>query len=541
MLKRILDYHSGRSIALCRLALAVVFLLVLSADPDQPVRNASEGYFLLIGYAAFSLALLVAVWNDWWLDFTLRLPALLIDCAVFLLAIYLTESGSTDFTSPFLSSFIFIILSATVRWGWSGMAIVAGLLSVSYIATGTWLELSGFDVELYRFGRRGTYMILLSLILVWFGLQRRVRAVARLDLPSDRTDTFPAAEIAAFAMAAIGAPRAYIGWWSEEDPHVLLGETASGELAIRRLSPQALAAPDNLPFALFEQKRRRMLLADPQGRITARRADLNAALVEYFEIAEGLSIPLRSSSGTGLLILSGKPGISIDHLAMARGLGLEIAAALDRQLLVRISREAEVAQLRNTLARDLHDSVAQTLAGVRFRLEALRGQLRSGADSEAEIDEMKASLVSEHRNLRDMIERLRRTDLAPSSIRLAPQMSGVVGELERNWRAEVHVSIMPEDLTVPVGLAYEIQQIAREAVANGVRHGEARRFDIAVSRGDAGIALDIRDDGKGFSGSPPPHPRTLDERARANGGQLAVCESRVGAHLRINLPDRSQA
>lgn len=541
MLKRILDYHSGRSIALCRLALALVFVLVLSADPNQPVRNASEGYFVLVGYAAFSLVLLLAVWNNWWLDFRLRMPALLTDCAVFLLAIYLTESGSTDFTSPFLSSFIFIILSATVRWGWSGMAIVAGLLSVSYIATGTWLELSGFDVELYRFGRRGTYMILLSLILVWFGLQRRVRAVARLDLPGDKTDTFPAAEIAAYAMTATGSPRAFIGWWSKEDPHVLLGEWVGGALAVRRLSHEALAAPEDVPFALFEQNRRRMLQADQQGRITARRAALDAVLADHFGIAEGLSIPLHSASGTGLLILSGKPGISIDHLAMARGLGDEIAAALDRQLLVRISREAEVAQLRNTLARDLHDSVAQTLAGVRFRLEALRAQLRSGADSEAQIDEMKASLVSEHRNLRDMIERLRRTDLEPSAVRLAPQMIGVVGELERNWRAAVHVSITPEDLTVPVGLAYEIQQIAREAVANGVRHGEARRFDIAVSRGVAGIDLDIRDDGNGFSGSPPPHPRTLDERARANGGRLAVCESRAGAHLRINLPDRSQA
>jgi signal transduction histidine kinase len=240
------------------------------------------------------------------------------------------------------------------------------------------------------------------------------------------------------------------------------------------------------------------------------------------------------------MVLGGKTGISIDHLAMARGLALEIAAALDRQLLVRMSREAAVAQLRNTLARDLHDSVAQTLAGVRFRLEALRGQLRTGADTEADIDEMKASLVNEHRNLRQMIERLRRTDLEPATVRLAPRMRGVTEELERNWRAEVRFSTSPEDLVVPVNLAYEIQQIAREAVANGVRHGAASRFSIAVSRGAAGIDLDIRDDGTGFIGNPPPHPRTLDERARANGGRLAVCASGAGAHLKINLPDRSE-
>ncbi len=539
MLKRILDYHSGRGIALCRLALAVVFLLVLYADPDQPVRNPWEGYVFLGGYALLSLALLAAIWNNWWRDVTLRLPALLLDCAVFLIAIYLTESSSTDFTSPFLSSFIFIILTATVRWGWSGMAIVAGALSLSYLAAGVWLEWAGFDVELYRFGRRGTYMFLLSLILVWFGLQRRVRAVARLDFAGESTGALPAAEIAAYAMQATGSPCLYMGWWSNEDPHVLLCKVDGGDPVIQNLPPEALAAPTDTPFALFDRPWRRMLVASADGRITTRRAAFDAPLAEHYGIAEGLVIPIHSSSGKGMLILSCNPDISIDHLAMAPALAQEISAALDRQLLSHISREAAVAHLRATLARDLHDSVAQTLAGVRFRIEALRAQVRAGNDADAEFDEMKASLSSEHRNLRQMIERLRRTDLEPSTVRLAAQMQGVAGELERNWRAEVHVSTTPEDLAVPVGLAYEIQQIAREAVANGVRHGEARRFDIAVSRSAWGIDLDIRDDGRGFTGTPPPHPRTLDERARANGGHLAVCASSAGAHLVINLPDRS--
>ncbi|MFM7378324.1 MAG: histidine kinase [Erythrobacter sp.] len=95
-------------------------------------------------------------------------------------------------------------------------------------------------------------------------------------------------------------------------------------------------------------------------------------LADHFAIAEGLVIPLRSSSGRGLLILGCNPGLSIDDLAMAPAIAQEIAATLDRLLLSHISREVAVAQLRTTLARDLHDSVAQTLAGVRFRIEALR-------------------------------------------------------------------------------------------------------------------------------------------------------------------------
>jgi signal transduction histidine kinase len=67
----------------------------------------------------------------------------------------------------------------------------------------------------------------------------------------------------------------------------------------------------------------------------------------------------------------------------------------------------------------------------------------------------------------------------------------------------------------------------------------ARRSRQVAARTASGIDLDIRDDGAGFTGDPPPHPRTLAERSRANGGQLTIFNSKPGAHLLINLPDRN--
>lgn len=303
--------------------------------------------------------------------------------------------------------------------------------------------------------------------------------------------------------------------------------------------PEVLPEPERQVFALFDLARARMLVLEPDGRLVAIRKAYASALADQFGIGEGLAIPLSSSSGRGLVILDADRGFSMDHLTLAPALAQEMAAALDRHLLTRISREAAVAHLRATLARDLHDSVAQTIAGVRYRLEGIRAQVRAGTDPGSEFDELKASLSSEHRNLREMIERLRRTELEPRKVKLASQLKGVATELERTWQAKLNLSIRPEDLTVPVELAYEVQQIAREAVANGVRHGDAKTFSIAVSQLGAGIDLDIRDDGAGFTGEPPIHPRTLAERARANGGTLTVCNSRSGAHLLITLPNRN--
>lgn len=539
MLTRILEYHSGRAIALCRLALAVVFVVALYVDPNQPVRDGATAFALIGSYVAVALALVLVTWNSWWLDHILRLPALLCDAAMFLTAFYFTESGVGDLTSPFLSFFIFIMLSATLRWGWRGMAIVAAGLTASYIAAGLALEISGFDIEFQRFGRRGIYMMLLSVILVWFGLQRRTPAVRRLDFTNAEAGDVPIVELAEYAQQATGSRFAIAAWWSDEEPNVLACATAGEAPVVVHLPPDVLPEPERQVFALFDGPRTRMLVSEPDGRLVAIRKVYASALADQFGIEEGLAIPLASSSGKGLVILDGDRGLSTDYLTLAPALAQEMAAALDRHLLTRISREAAVAHLRATLARDLHDSVAQTIAGVRYRLEGIRAQVRAGTDPGSEFDELKASLSSEHRNLREMIERLRRTELEPRKVKLAGQLKGVASELERTWKAKLNLSIRPEDLTVPVELAYEVQQIAREAVANGVRHGEAKTFSIAVSQLAAGIDLDIRDDGTGFTGEPPIHPRTLAERARANGGTLTVCNSRSGAHLLITLPNRN--
>lgn len=539
MLKQILDHHSGRGIALSRLALAALFLIVLYADPNQPVRDEWKGYLIAHCYVALSFAVLVFTWNNWWLDYKLRLAALLGDGAMYITAVYFTQSGSTDFTSPYLSFFIFISLSATLRWGWTGMAVVALALSLSYAGAGVWLELAGYDIALYQFTRRGFYMILLSLILVWFGLQRRNPTVGRLDLTDSEAGDMPLAQIADYAMRETASPSAAVAWWSDEDPYALAFHSAGGA-GVQHLRSEALPHPDRVQLALFDRSRHRMLIVPSKGKFAAIHERFSSSLADFFNIEEGLAIPIASSSGRGLVIVTGNRGFGIDHLSLAEGLAQEIEAALDRQLIVQISSEAMVSRLRTTLARDLHDSVAQTLAGVGFRLEAIRTQVRAGDNSEHNFAELKASLSSEHKHLRLMIERLRDTNLEPRKVELVSQLKGVATELERTWSTKLNLSADPEDLAVSVELAFEIMQITREAVANGVRHGSATNFDICVSRTESGVELDIRDNGTGFAQHPPAHPRSLAERARANGGHVTICDEPVGARLLIDLPVRME-
>jgi signal transduction histidine kinase len=103
------------------------------------------------------------------------------------------------------------------------------------------------------------------------------------------------------------------------------------------------------------------------------------------------------------------------------------------------TREAAIARTRANVARDLHDSVAQSLAGANFRLEALRNLIRWGADPLPELDAIKQSIRTEQGQLRTMIERLRREDASAERRDIAEELSVLLDGLAQQWRIAVRI------------------------------------------------------------------------------------------------------
>jgi anti-sigma regulatory factor (Ser/Thr protein kinase) len=68
-------------------------------------------------------------------------------------------------------------------------------------------------------------------------------------------------------------------------------------------------------------------------------------------------------------------------------------------------------------------------------------------------------------------------------------------------------------MPVSIGLAHELRQVMREAIANAARHGDCGQVIVSVSTGGAGLTLRIADDGEGFPGDRPAIPPPLDQRA----------------------------
>jgi signal transduction histidine kinase len=536
---RAFEHRSGRIIALCRLAMAAVFFAALWIDPKQPVRSSTAGYFMLFDYLIISAALLLLAWRNWWWDQRLAWFVHGLDVVAFLAAVYFTETVNDDFTSPFLAFFIFLMLSATIRWDWRVTMLTGIVVTVLYLLVGLAMEGIGIDMDMYRFGRRVIYMMVLTLVLIWFGLQRREQSVARfVDPPGSAEDRLPPMlEALRYAMTQVGAAMGAIAWADDEEPHI---EVRSIGLACGtgQLSPAALS-PDR-PFAerpqLFDIPGRRILCIGGWRCVTSA-GEVQDTFAHHCGVSQGLALPFAAVTGRGEILLTDIDGVNADHVEMGVLIAREIGIGFDRQATLALVRESAVTRMRDALARDLHDTIAQSLAGASLRLEGLRHWIGDGNDPDNEIQAIKAALRVEQTQVRGLIDRLRRGESVLPDGTAAASIGPLLRDLSEYWGV---VAVMEESaggIVIPGWMAHELRQVLREAVANAVRHGGASRVAIALAEENGMLHLTVSDDGTGFAeGDAIVHPRSISERIAALGGTLVVESSAGGAVLRADLP-----
>jgi len=537
---RLFEHRSGRVIALCRLVMAMVFAIALWLDPMQPARADVFGLEVLLGYLGLAVVLTVVAWRSWWYDHLAAAPVFAIDVAVFLLAVFYTENSSSDFVSPFLSFFAFLMLAAIARWGWRVTAWLAAAISIAFVMLGARLHETGVVMDLFRFGRRIAYMVLMALVLVWFGSQRRATARPRFVAPDGQPASIPEDAIA-FARAASGARSAALAWIDEEEPRAIVASDGPSGRSRSVLPPDALSAQDLGEALLFDRRRRRQLVLKDNGRLLARKGSEPPGAVQSMWFDEGISVPLSGATGHGLLVLSGISGMSADHAPFCLEIGREIALAFDREHYAAVANDAAVMRLRSSIARDLHDSVAQSLAGASFRLAALRNIIADGRDPLDELDSIRGGISGEQENVREIIKRLREAEIAPGDHSLALELGKLADQLARYWNVEIALGKADAGISASAPLIYEIQQLVREAVANAVRHGAATTIGVDLSRRRGQMALAVTDNGRGFPGGAETElPRSLTERLAALGGTLVISSRPGETRIVMTIPVRGR-
>jgi len=531
------QYQSARVIALGRAMLAAVFLLAIWLDHSEPTQMAMETYAVLILYLVFSVGLALVTWRNWWADARLAMPAHLIDMAAFAFICF-SVSG---YTSPFFLVFVLPLMSAAIRWGWRETGLTALALVLLFLTGG--LLVAGSEVfEVQRFVVRAGHLAILSGILLWFGIHQRF---ASLHLPLHEYDSqigeSDARELALrVTMQSANASRGTLltgqpGAERLTGLRIEAGKTSAAELAGRLVRDEEFGSA-----FLADPARNRVLGKNAHARSRFGRAwtVLDRADAEGLGLGEALIARVECETAEGWLVLEGISDLSGDYIELGREFGRVACSLIERSALLAAIAEGASARTRLALARDVHDSIVQFIAGATFRVEAIARTARSGADVDDQLKDLKDLLVEEQRDIRGFVTALR-SDRELALGDAVDELRALAARLSQHWAVTCHVSTKGDEVPIPIRMQLDLQHLLREAVANAVRHGKADRIDASVFvEGDV-LRFDLLDNGSGFgpaNGDSPVHPWSLRERVERANGSLFLMSEPGRTNVSITLP-----
>ena len=193
------------------------------------------------------------------------------------------------------------------------------------------------------------------------------------------------------------------------------------------------------------------------------------------------------------------------HKLLLGGIGLVLAfAALTGYYLLKQSRYRAIAEERASIARDIHDTVAQGYAGIALQLEAAQQMIerdprRAWALLNEALQLVRHSRDESHLSI-DILRSLSRNDRLDLLVaHCVQQLSAVSG-----------VAIEQLITGVPCMLSYHLVnnlfRIAQEALANSVKHAHASRIVVRVGYQKSGVSIEVNDDGRGFNRDLVPGP-----------------------------------
>jgi len=221
-----------------------------------------------------------------------------------------------------------------------------------------------------------------------------------------------------------------------------------------------------------------------------------------------LCVPLRIQDRTvGVLEVLNKEtagGFTTDDIDWLTAMGQHIAIALENaQLYENLRREQEriikaQEEVRNHLARELHDNTAQMLSLIIMNLDLARQLLtKQNFDRlDGELQRIEEYAKQANREVRTLLFELRPIIL--ESRGLVPALHAYHRQLKSSMTSKIHLNAEPLGVEISLQGASIVFSIIQEAVNNIRKHARAKNIWIGVHIDDQKLHLSIEDDGVGF-------------------------------------------
>ncbi|MFO7543595.1 MAG: histidine kinase [Thiobacillus sp.] len=242
-----------------------------------------------------------------------------------------------------------------------------------------------------------------------------------------------------------------------------------------------------------------------------------------------LSLPLRDTEHHyGVLQLDMPPGKELAQWqtqlleALSRHIGIAIGTARRSQQ----GRRLSLLEERAALARELHDSLAQSLAYMKIqvsRLKPLVTDPQRGEEAREVLEELREGLNSAYRQLRELLTTFR---LRIEGEGLATALESTVTEFSSRGGIPIALDVHLSGCSLTPNEEIHALQIVREALSNVLNHARARHAKVDVScDSDGSVSATITDDGIGIHQAAGTHHygmTIMEERAKNLGGKLSI-------------------
>jgi len=231
---------------------------------------------------------------------------------------------------------------------------------------------------------------------------------------------------------------------------------------------------------------------------------------------------------------------SATELRLLRAVAAQAASVLDNAPQIAAANRRAARDERLKLARDLHETVSQSLYGIalgaRTALENLAAEPTLAREPMDYVLELAEKAIAE---IRGLIFDLRPHTVETQGLGAALLHLAEAVRLHRGVAVETHIEAIPEAAAIDVQLA--LFRIAEEAINNATRHGKPQVVQLRCAARDESLHLDVVDDGVGFD----PRKsrlghfglRLMRERAAAVGGTVRLHSSpQEGTHVKATVP-----
>jgi signal transduction histidine kinase len=548
--------HVETLIARGRLVLAVFMLLALRVAMPRGPWPAFSLALAFLGYAAV-LALMVRTrfgGGPRWPGATHAVDLTSYGVWLFLLG---------GLAQPMLAWFLYLLVSATLRWGGRGTLTTGSVAVALHVAFGA------LAAETLPHARMApaefiTLALLMGVMTVFVGLVgayedwrggQLARLAAWAGPDPDRPLALPA-EMLAQTSLVLEAPRTLLVWEEAEEPFTEFALWSDGKVERFREAPGTFGdvVADRVRDSGFfcrdlGARSPVTFLRSGTGLVTWRGMPIDQRLRERFAIRALACWPLRGEEFRGWLFCLDKPGFSLQDLTVGDVVADLTAARLSQAYLVRTMRETAVTTERLRLARDLHDGVLQTLTGAALQLQTARRLMTVDPHAaEDRLSQVQRIIAAGQNDLRFFIQQLgpRRSTESSGPVDLKGRVGELADRVRRQWGVPVTVATEPEHLQVPDQLVNDVFLLIHEALVNAARHARASSLQLALLREPRQLSIAVADDGQGFPfegrftledlARDQRGPRTLRERVTALGGSMVLETGPGGSRVRLIVP-----